>query len=120
MERFKVVERETKTKAYSKEGLTSGTKLDPVERERSDISQWLNQCIDSLNIQSDQFEAEIETLGLAKKKKNRNENAEKVEEYQMLLEKHRDHVQKLETLLRMVSNDTVDFSQVLFSIRFIF
>jgi len=67
MERFKVVERETKTKAYSKEGLTSGTKLDPVERERSDLSQWLNQCIDNLNIQSDQFEAEIETLGLAKK-----------------------------------------------------
>merc|ERR1711881_714952 len=27
-------------------------------------------------------------------------------------EKHRDHVQKLETLLRMVSNDTVDFSQI--------
>jgi len=112
MERFKVVERETKTKAYSKEGLTSGTKLDPVERERSDLSQWLNQCIDNLNIQSDQFEAEIETLGLAKKKKNRNENAEKVEEYQMLLEKHRDHIQKLETLLRMVSNDTVDFLQI--------
>merc|ERR1711874_433697 len=32
MERFKVVERETKTKAYSKEGLTSGQKLDPVEK----------------------------------------------------------------------------------------
>jgi len=112
MERFKVVERETKTKAYSKEGLTSGQKLDPVEKERSELSQWLNQCIDSLNLQCDQFEAEIETLSAAKKKKNRNENAEKIEEYQMLLEKHRDHVQKLETLLRMVSNDTVDFSQI--------
>merc|ERR1712227_1017205 len=31
MEKFKVVERETKTKAYSKEGLTSGTKMDPQE-----------------------------------------------------------------------------------------
>ena len=113
MERFKVVERETKTKAYSKEGLTSGTKLDPVERERSEISQWLNCCLDSLNLQMDQFEAEIETLGTAKKKKNRNENAEKIEEYQLLLEKHRDHVQKLETLLRMVSNDTVEIQQVL-------
>ena len=40
MERFKVVERETKTKAYSKEGLTSGQKLDPVEKERSEISLW--------------------------------------------------------------------------------
>ena len=113
MERFKVVERETKTKAYSKEGLTSGQKLDPVERERCELSHWLNQCIDNLNLACDQFEAEIETLGAAKKKKNRNENNEKIEEYQMLLEKHRDHIQKLETLLRMVSNDTVDFNQVL-------
>ena len=117
MERFKVVERETKTKAYSKEGLTSGQKLDPVEKERSELSQWLNQCIDSLNLQCDQFEAEIETLSAAKKKKNRNENAEKIEEYQMVHEKHRDHVQKLETLLRMVSNDTVDFSQVAITLK---
>ena len=112
MERFKVVERETKTKAYSKEGLTSGQKLDPVEKERSEISLWLNQSIDSLNLQVDQFEAEIETLSTVKKKKNRNENAEKIEEYHIFLEKHRDHVQKLETLLRMVSNDSVQFQQV--------
>ena len=59
MERFKVVERETKTKAYSKEGLTSGTKLDPVEKERSEISQWLNQCLDSLNLQMDQLTNEL-------------------------------------------------------------
>ena len=59
MERFKVVERETKTKAYSKEGLTSSAKLDPQERERAEISQWLNQCLDTLNIQIDQFEAEV-------------------------------------------------------------
>merc|ERR1712045_371097 len=39
MEKFKIVERETKTKAYSKEGLTSGQKLDPAERERCEISQ---------------------------------------------------------------------------------
>ena len=54
MERFKVVERETKTKAYSKEGLTSGTQLDPAEKERYEISNWLNNCLDSLNIQIDQ------------------------------------------------------------------
>ncbi|CAG2057829.1 unnamed protein product, partial [Timema podura] len=30
MERFKVVERETKTKAYSKEGLGAAQKLDPA------------------------------------------------------------------------------------------
>lgn len=112
MERFKVVERETKTKAYSKEGLTSVARLDPAERERAEISHWLNQCLDMLNLQMDQFEAEIESLGTTKKKKNRNENADKIVEYQTLVEKHRDHVQKLETLLRMLDNDTVDIDQI--------
>ena len=62
MERFKIVERETKTKAYSKEGLTNSARLDPVEKEKAEVMNWLNQCIDSLNIQVDQFEAEIESL----------------------------------------------------------
>ncbi len=104
MEMFKIVERETKTKAYSKEGLTSGQKLDPAERERADIAQWLNSCIDTLNIQIDQFEAEVENLSSVKKKKSRNQDQEALEEFNMHLEKHRDHVQKLETLLRMLDN----------------
>ena len=95
MEKFKIVERETKTKAYSKEGLTSGQKLDPAERERADISQWLNTCLEQINIQIDQFEAEIESLGTTKKKKGRNDQAEQVEQLNSLLEKHRDHVQKV-------------------------
>ena len=111
MERFKIVERETKTKAYSKEGLTSGSKLDPVERERYEINQWLNQCLDKFNLDIDQFEAEIETLGTGKRKKNRNENAEAIEEINQLLEKHRFHVLRLETLLRMLDNETVDVNQ---------
>ena len=62
MERFKIVERETKTKAYSKEGLTNSARMDPAEKEKAEVMNWLNQCIDSLNIQVDQFEAEIESL----------------------------------------------------------
>jgi len=111
MEQFKVVERETKTKAYSKEGLTSGAKRDPAEKERRDVSQWLNGCLETLKIQIDMFEAEIEGLQTAKKKK-KNEASDKIEEYNTLLRKHRDHVQKLETLLRMLDNETVEISQV--------
>lgn len=51
MERFKVVERETKTKAYSKEGLGAAQKLDPAQREREEIQTWLVASIDALNIQ---------------------------------------------------------------------
>jgi len=112
MEKFKVVERETKTKAYSKEGLTSGTKMDPQERERHETTQWLNQCIDQLNLQIDSFEAEIESLNTSKKKKNRSENADKIEDFNNLCEKHREHVSKLETLLRMLDNDAVNISQI--------
>lgn len=51
MERFKVVERETKTKAYSKEGLGAAQKLDPAQKEREEIQNWLVASIDALNIQ---------------------------------------------------------------------
>ena len=84
MERFKIVERETKTKAYSKEGLTNSVRLDPAEREKYEVQQWMNQCIDQLNIQVDQMEAEIESLsGGGKKKKGKNEDNERKEECQV-------------------------------------
>lgn len=41
MERFKVVERETKTKAYSKEGLGLALKVDPAQKEKEEMEQWL-------------------------------------------------------------------------------
>lgn len=51
MERFKVVERETKTKAYSKEGLGAAQKMDPAQKEREEISTWLVSSIGALNLQ---------------------------------------------------------------------
>ncbi len=42
MERFKVVERETKTKAYSKEGLGAAAKMDPKEKEKEEAVSWLS------------------------------------------------------------------------------
>lgn len=41
MERFKIVERETKTKAYSKEGLGAAAKLDPAQKEKEETSNWI-------------------------------------------------------------------------------
>nr|CAD7457692.1 unnamed protein product [Timema tahoe] len=69
MERFKVVERETKTKAYSKEGLGAAQKLDPAQKERDETACWLTTSIDALNLQLDQFECEIELLMAGKKKR---------------------------------------------------
>lgn len=46
MERFKVVERETKTKAYSKEGLGAAAKMDPIAKEKAEVSTWLSVRLD--------------------------------------------------------------------------
>lgn len=45
------MERETKTKAYSKEGLGAATKLDPVQKERDECTRWLSNSIEQLNVQ---------------------------------------------------------------------
>lgn len=114
MERFKVVERETKTKAYSKEGLGAAQKLDPIQKERDEITNWLSYSIDTLGVQVDQFESEIEALQLVQKKgkKPDRDKVEKSEQLKNRVEQHRYHVKQLETLMRMLDNDTVTVDQI--------
>lgn len=114
MERFKVVERETKTKAYSKEGLGAAQKLDPIQKERDEITNWLSCSIDTLGVQVDQFECEIEALQLVQKKgkKPDRDKTERGEHLKNRVEKHRYHVKQLETLMRMLDNDTVTVDQI--------
>jgi hypothetical protein len=50
MERFKLVEKEAKTKTFSKEGLTRAL-ADPKERARAEMRDWLTNTVDSLNTQ---------------------------------------------------------------------
>jgi Not1 N-terminal domain, CCR4-Not complex component len=52
MERFKVCEKETKTKAFSKEGLGQALKMDPKEKARTEMREWLNSTVDNLNNQA--------------------------------------------------------------------
>ncbi|CAG9861896.1 unnamed protein product [Phyllotreta striolata] len=112
MERFKVVERETKTKAYSKEGLGAAQKLDPAQKEREEIQHWLTTSIEKLNIGTDSFESEIEQLLSNKKKKLDKDKQDRIDELKSRLEKHRFHIRKLETLLRMLDNMSVEVQQI--------
>ncbi|KAG7270147.1 hypothetical protein CRUP_027217 [Coryphaenoides rupestris] len=114
MERFKVVERETKTKAYSKEGLGLAQKVDPAQREKEETGQWLTNTIDTLNMQVDQFESEVESLSVqTRKKKGDKEKQDRIEELKRLIERHRFHIRMLETILRMLDNDSVQVDSVL-------
>ncbi|KAG1674800.1 CCR4-NOT transcription complex subunit 3 [Nymphon striatum] len=113
MERFKIVERETKTKAYSKEGLGSAQKMDPAQKEKDEITAWLSASIDELNIQVDQMEGEIESLQVVqKKKKSDKDKQERIDDLRKWTDKHRYHIKHLETLMRMLDNSTITVDQI--------
>ncbi|KAI1293562.1 CCR4-NOT transcription complex subunit 3 [Halotydeus destructor] len=113
MERFKVLERETKTKAYSKEGLGAAQKQDPAQRERDETIAWLQDCLDKLNCEVDKYESEVEaTLLLMKKKKSDKSLQEKIDDLKERLDKHRYHITQLELLLRMLDNETVNVDEI--------
>lgn len=63
-------------------------------------------------LQLDQFESEIESLLVGKKKKLEKDKQERMDELKVKLERHRYHIKKLETLLRMLDNMSVEVSQV--------
>ena len=50
MEQFKAVEKEMKTKAYSKEGLSSDIKRDPKEKERDELVDFLSDQLDEIGL----------------------------------------------------------------------
>lgn len=113
MERFKIVEKETKTKAYSKEGLGAAAKMDPVTKEKGEIINWLSHSIESLNMQLDKFESELETLVAgSKKKKLDKEKNDRYEELRQWQDKHKFHIQRLERIMRMVDNDALPLDQI--------
>lgn len=66
----------------------------------------------SEKLQIDQFESEIESLLVNKKKKLDKEKLDRMEELKNKLEKHRFHIKKLETLLRMLDNMSVEVDKV--------
>eukprot|EP00118_Oscarella_pearsei_P006458 m.29135 g.29135 ORF g.29135 m.29135 type:complete len:666 (+) comp31138_c0_seq1:3955-5952(+) len=114
MERFKVVERETKTKAYSKEGLQGfASKVDPAQKEREELRGWLSESIDSLNRQVEQFESEMEVLNVGtKRKRGDKDKQERLDGLLAQMERHDYHVVKLETVMRMLDNDSIDIDVV--------
>jgi len=62
--------------------------------------------------QLDQFESEIESLLAGKKKRLDKDKQDRMDELKSKVEKHRFHIRKLETLLRMLDNTAVEVGQV--------
>lgn len=108
MERFKVCEKETKTKAFSKEGLGQQPKTDPKEKAKSETRDWLNTMVGDLESQIDNFEAEVEGFSV-KKGKTKNPRLTHLE---TSIGRHKAHIMKLELILRLLDNDELSPDQV--------
>jgi CCR4-NOT transcription complex subunit 3 len=113
MEKFKAVEKEMKTKAYSKEGLQAASKLDPKEKEKQDTLDFLSEMTAELERQIESAEAEVEKLETTmKKNKKDTAKAERIAELEESVERHKWHQNKLELLQRALDNGNVEVQQV--------
>ncbi|KAI9849931.1 MAG: general negative regulator of transcription subunit 5 [Sclerophora amabilis] len=113
MEKFKAVEKEMKTKAYSKEGLSGAAKLDPKEKEKLEACQFLSSMVEALERQIETVEAEAESLQVNMKKSKRDTSkAERIAEIERLTERHKWHQGKLELILRLLENGSLETDQV--------
>ncbi|KAJ1547319.1 general negative regulator of transcription subunit 5, partial [Nowakowskiella sp. JEL0078] len=114
MEKFKACEKELKTKAYSKEGLSLPGKIDPQEKEKGELSDWITEKISELNTQFDAFEAESEGLKLANKKTRKPDPAktERINGIEKHMERIKWHISQLEIVLRMLENGDLTVDKV--------
>jgi CCR4-NOT transcription complex subunit 3 len=109
MESFKVCEREAKTKAYSKEGLSQQPKLDPSEQKLEEAKSWVTDVIDRLGVQVEEYECRLEDLS-----SKGGSGGEALSETQLedIVGRHRMHVEKLEVVLRLLDNHEVNAGEV--------
>lgn len=110
MQRFKELEREIKTKAFSTCALAKGDELELEEAEKLKYQEWLTQTIQGLNDQVDLFEADLELMG-NKRSLNSDERVNQTQ-FKALQERHRWHIKKLELILRAMDNDAIDMSDL--------
>jgi CCR4-NOT transcription complex subunit 3 len=117
MEKFKACEKEMKTKAFSKDGLNAALKLDPKEKEKAETSAWLAQQVEELGRQIEHTEAEIEQMqggtGRSRRAKAAGSGGGRAEELATLNERRKWHVGRLEIVMRLLENNTLQTDTVL-------
>ncbi|DBA03182.1 TPA: hypothetical protein N0F65_003902 [Lagenidium giganteum] len=109
MEEFKVCEKETKTKAYSKEGLAQVERLDPAEQAKQNTRNWIQDCLTQFNEQIEGTECDLERL---QQSKGKNKNKAEIEALEYALSRHKFHVLKLEQIIRLLDNDALECTSV--------
>ncbi|KAH9249804.1 hypothetical protein BASA81_012399 [Batrachochytrium salamandrivorans] len=112
MELFKRAEKESKTKAFSKEGLSQAEKLDPEMLIVVQCMQWVNDSLEKIRSQKELAGADLETLqqdtsaskGKGSKKSNLKEEMDNLQDR---LKNHQFHIHNLEMILRGLDNGMI-------------
>ncbi|KAG0215374.1 general negative regulator of transcription subunit 5, partial [Mortierella sp. GBA30] len=113
MEKFKAIEKEMKTKAYSREGLIMSGRMDPKEKEKAETCSWVTERVEALTIQIEALEAEVETLQAGAKKGKNNPAKERIAELEEKIERHKWHQGRLELILRLLENGQIETEKVI-------
>ncbi|KAF7296740.1 hypothetical protein MIND_00904600 [Mycena indigotica] len=115
MEKFKACEKEVKKKAFSNVALGEAVKLDPKEQEMIEAVSWLDTQLEKLQMQVEAAEAEVENLLGAQKKKAKSGSATatRLDDLDHLNGRRKWHISRLEIVLRMLNNGTLDPEQVM-------
>ena len=107
MEIYKQTEKESKTKAFSKEGLNSNPKPDPHEEEKEEMRDMIKTLQSSFQDKINAKEIEIERIRNSKNRNNYNQ-----EEIFKQLKSIRYHFEKLDLILRAIENDYATLEQI--------
>ena len=106
MEQFKICEKDTKTKAYSKEGLARAERGgDNRDSEREDKLEWVNQCLERLAELNENLEGEIEK---ASSGRGKTKNKDQIEKLENRMQKNRWHIEKLEQVISLIEDGDLD------------
>lgn len=105
MERFRGCEKETKTKAYSKEGLQKQI----VQKDtKGPLRNWLQQCIETLNEQLKEYEKKLSDYQLS----DGPDVLAKTITLEHTIERHNFHLEHLQYILSAWENDTITKEQI--------
>ncbi|KAH3667825.1 hypothetical protein WICMUC_005225 [Wickerhamomyces mucosus] len=109
MEKYKVIEKGSKIKAYSNMNLKNNVEIDPEQKEKLECISFIQDSIDELDRQFEIVEVELDKLSSKKGKKSQNSNKDDLKELQS---KYRWHQQQLEIALRLLENGELQIDDI--------
>lgn len=116
MDQFKDLEKSSKIKQFSNEGLElqsqrSKSRFDPEDAKKNDTCNYISDVIDQLNQQNEALEVELHQLSLLMKKaksSNAYQFQSSIDDAKYKVERNATHLTKLEMILRSLENERLD------------